>query len=178
MLVVVGLSFLIATLSTRLLSISLCVYSAIELIAALTLYHRLVGEEKAQSRNLAVWNARDRQAEQFTGFLLYAMILCVLILAAYSFTQEHHSDVPPIALALAYVVSIVLPFLAKIKHGIAMRIGSRALRLNSVISFAYGYLCLMILAGLSLTRIHDWWIDTVGALMILPMLTKEAIATK
>lgn len=178
MLVVSGLSFLIATLYVRLLSISLFVYSVIELTSALALYRRLGAEAATRSQNQATWDRRDRRTEQFSGFLLYAMILSVVVHAAYSFTQAHHTDVPLITIVVAYVASVALPFLAKAKHRLAMRIGSRALRLNAITSFACGYLCLMVLVGLSASRIHDWWIDTFGALMILPLLIKEALGTR
>lgn len=178
MLVVTSLSFFIATLYVRLLSISLFVYSLIELASALATYRRLGMEANARLQNQAAWDQRDLQGEKFSRLMLYVMISFVVIHAAYSFTQEHHTDVPAIAIILAYVVSIALPYLAKEKHSIAMRIGSRALRLNAVTTFACGYLSLMIMAGLSSTIIHDWWIDTFGALMILPMLIKEALGTK
>lgn len=174
MLVVVSGSFWLAATYGRLLSVSLFAYSLIELMAAFALYRRLAIEEKSRSQDDAVWNKRERQAERFSGFMLYGLIICVALHAIYSFTQAHHADVPTIAIVLAYFASIGLPYLAKAKHEMAIRIGSRALRVNAVASFSYGYLSLMILAGLSATVIHDWWLDTLGALMILPMLIREA----
>ncbi len=40
--------------------------------------------------------------------------------------------------------------------------------------FPLGTLWWVILSGLSETVIHDWGLDTLGALMILPMLIREA----
>lgn len=174
MLVVVSGSFWLAVTCGRLLSVSLFVYSLIELLAAFALYRRLAVEAKSRSTNYIVWNQREREAERFSGLMLYGLIFCVVIHAAYSFTQVHHSDVPTAAIVLAYFASIGLPYLAKAKHEIAIKIGSRALRVHAIASFSYGYLSLMILAGLSATVIHDWWLDTLGALMILPMLIREA----
>jgi divalent metal cation (Fe/Co/Zn/Cd) transporter len=70
-----------------------------------------------------------------------------------------------------------MPILAGYKLKVAARLDSRALRADAVESITCGYLSIVLMIGLAVTRLLGWWwLDSVAALALIPFLIKEARA--
>jgi divalent metal cation (Fe/Co/Zn/Cd) transporter len=74
---------------------------------------------------------------------------------------------------LAAASAVVLPFLAIAKYRVAKRLDSRALRADSILTAAAGFLAIMSLAASALGAIGLWWADAVAALAIGVILFLE-----
>jgi divalent metal cation (Fe/Co/Zn/Cd) transporter len=73
---------------------------------------------------------------------------------------------------------LVLPVLARAKYSLALRIGSRALRADSLLTASGVALSAVALAALVLHRGFGWWwVDPVGALAIAAILAWQGSLT-
>lgn len=67
-----------------------------------------------------------------------------------------------------------MPILARAKIRVADRIGSKALWADAMETFTCGFLSWVLLAGLVASALlHWWWLDSVAALVLVPLLVKE-----
>jgi len=72
----------------------------------------------------------------------------------------------------------VLPLLARAKYTLALRIGSRALRADSMLTASGVALAAVALAALVTQRAFGWtWADPVGALVIAAILMWQGALT-
>jgi hypothetical protein len=85
-----------------------------------------------------------------------------------------HSDISGFAVGQTVASALVLTLLAWKKQSIAFRVGSRALRADSVLTAAAALLAAITLAGLLLNdTLGWWWADPVVALAIAAFLLRE-----
>jgi divalent metal cation (Fe/Co/Zn/Cd) transporter len=120
--------------------------------------------------------AREERALKLVGgsfLLLAAYVAFEAIESLLARTPPEHS-VPGIALACASLV--VMPLLARSKRRVAVRLHSRALRADSRQTDLCAYLSAILLAGLALNALLDWWwADPVAALVMVPIIAREGI---
>jgi divalent metal cation (Fe/Co/Zn/Cd) transporter len=118
---------------------------------------------------------RARRAEQLAlriagaAFLLIALYL--LIQATRALSAGRHSQATLFGIAEAIAALLVLPFLASAKYSLSQRLGSRALRADSLLTWSGVALASLALAALIAQRVLGWWwADAIGALGIAGLL--------
>ena len=86
-------------------------------------------------------------------------------------------SVPGIILAVASLV--VMPLLARAKRKVAREINSGAMQADSRQTDICAYLSAILLVGLVLNAaLGWWWADPVAAMVMVPLIAKEGIATE
>ena len=120
----------------------------------------------------------DCRASRLAGYALYALALYVLASSVFGLTAHRVADTQQSAwgILIGLVAAVGMPVLAKYKLEVAAanRLNSRALRPNAMEAFTCGYLSLVLIVGLAATRLFGWWwLDSVAALFLIPLLIKE-----
>jgi divalent metal cation (Fe/Co/Zn/Cd) transporter len=108
-----------------------------------------------------------------TAFALVATYLAVE--ATRSLMHSRHVEATAFGLGEAVASLIVLPRLASGKYSLSRRLGSPALRADSLLSWSGAALALLTLVALTLQSGFGWsWSDPVGALLIALVLGSQA----
>ena len=123
---------------------------------------------------------RRARAEQLTLRLIGG---CFLVLATYvgaDAIQALAARTPPerswVGIIIAGSSLIIMPFLAKAKGSIAMRLRSGALAAEAKQTLICTYLSAILLGGLGLNALLGWWwADPAAALAMLPFIIWEGI---
>jgi divalent metal cation (Fe/Co/Zn/Cd) transporter len=125
---------------------------------------------------------RREQAERLT---LKIVACCFLALAAYIFfdaasaLMKHgapQKSLPGIVIAAMAVV--VMPFLGRAKRKVAAEIHSEAMNADARQADFCAYLSAILLVGLLLNAFLGWWwADPVAALIMVPIIAKEAVSS-
>ena len=172
-------SLLLGWVSKSLLLEAFGIDSVIELFSAAVLLCRLRVESSGTATSEHV-NLVERRAARLIGYSLYALVAYVVLNSGYGLfvakrITDTHESVWGILIGL--VAKIGMPILAAYKLKVAARLNSRALRADAIESITCGYLSIVLIVGLSATRILAWWwLDSVAALALIPFLIKEAQA--
>ena len=146
--------------------------SVIELLSALLLLWRLHVELRLGQTFSGV---AERHASRISGGLLGALALYIVISAAWGLWSRHSQALSLPGLVLAATAIPIMFGLARVKLRLACAIGSAALRADAVESITCGYLSAAVLAGLGAQwLLGAWWIDSVSALVLVPLLIYEA----
>ncbi len=141
-------------------------------VSALLIW-RFRAEEKGHAERA---ERADRIALRIAGgaFLLIALYLTVQAVRA--LVDAKHSDFSGFGLAQALSSVIVLPILGVAKFRLALRLGSRALRADGILTLFGATLAAIALAALIAERAFGWWWgDAVGALAIAAALSTEGV---
>ncbi len=151
--------------------------SVIELFSASVLLWRLSAEASGRASAAQIDKAEQR-ASQAAGCLLYALAALVAVNSFAGIFVIHnkvdtHESVWGILIGLAAKVG--MPVLAGWKLKVAERLGSRALRADAMEAITCGYLSVVLMVGLAVTRLLPglWWLDSAAALVLVPFLVKE-----
>ena len=108
------------------------------------------------------------------AFLLIALYL--LIQATRSLSAGRHFQATLFGIAEAIAALLVLPFLASAKYSLSQRLGSRALRADSLLTWSGVALASLALAALIAQRVLGWsWADPIGALGIAGLLAWQGL---
>ena len=147
--------------------------SLIEVVSGTALLWRLHHEPS---------DLRREQAERLT---LKIVACCFLALAAYIFfdaasaLMKHgapEKSLPGIVIAAMAVV--VMPFLSRAKRKVAAEIHSEAMNADARQADFCAYLSAILLVGLLLNAFLGWWwADPVAALIMVPIIAKEAVSS-
>lgn len=170
--VVVGSCAVVTAISTHSLSlIGFGINAVVDSSASAVLVWRFRAEEAGHAE-------RAQRAERLalrlagTAFLLIALYL--LIQAIRALVSGRHVQAPLFAIAEAVAALLVLPFLATAKYSLSARLGSPALRADSLLTFSGVALAALALAALLAQRLLGWgWVDAIGALCISAAFTFE-----
>src|SRR5437899_6863373 len=172
-------SLLLGGASKSLLLEAFGIDSVIELFSAAVLLWRLRVEASGTATSEQV-NLVEHRAARLIGYSLYALVAYVILNSGYGLfiakrITDTHESVWGILIGL--VAKIGMPILAAYKLKVAARLNSRALRADAIESITCGYLSIVLMVGLAATRILGWWwLDSVAALALCPVLIKEARA--
>jgi divalent metal cation (Fe/Co/Zn/Cd) transporter len=91
-----------------------------------------------------------------------------------SLASQAHPDASVAAVALLLASAVALPPLALAKYRVASRLGSRALRADSVLTAVAGLLAVISLASLVVADAFGfWWADAVAALIVAAIVVRE-----
>ena len=125
---------------------------------------------------------RARRAEDFAlrvagvAFILIALYLVVQ--ATRSLTSGSHAKATVFGIAEAAASVVLLPFLARAKYTLARRLGSPALRADSLLTWSGTALAGAALVALLLRRTFSWWwTDPAAALAIAALLADQGRRT-
>ena len=120
----------------------------------------------------------ERRASQLAGYALYVLALYVLASSVFGLTAHRVADTQQSAwgILIGVVAAVGMPVLAKYKLKVAAadRLNSKALRADAMEAFTCGSLSIVLIVGLAATRLFGWWwLDSVAALLLIPLLIKE-----
>lgn len=146
----------------------------IDSFASVTLIWRFSIEGRAPGRADRVEHA----AERIVGGVLIAAALSLAVGAVRSLVAHVEVATTIGAIVLLCASVVVLPPLAIAKRRVAARLGSGALRADSLLTAAAGVLAAVGLTSLLLASVaHVWWADAIGALVIAALLAREGVAS-
>ncbi len=151
--------------------------SVIELFSASVLLWRLRVEAGGKADAARV-EAVERKAARWVGYTLYGLAGFVVLNSAYGlFLLHRQADTRESVwgIGIGLVAKIGMPLLAGWKLKVAARLNSRALRADAMEAITCGYLSVVLMIGLAVTRLLPgfWWLDSVAALALIPLLIKE-----
>jgi divalent metal cation (Fe/Co/Zn/Cd) transporter len=164
-------------LSGSLLLMAFGVDSVIELFSAVVLWWRLRAEAGGQ-RDAAGIAAVEARAAKLAGYALFALAAYVTIASAYGLYLRHASDAQRSVWGtlIGVVAAVGMPLLGRWKLRVAGpgRLNSPALRADAMESLTCGYMSWVLIIGLLATRFLGWWwLDSVAALALVPLLVRE-----
>ena len=170
-------SILLGVLSQSILLEAFGIDSVIELFSALLLLWRLRVETGGKADEAQIERV-ERRASRLAGYALYVLAIYVLASSVFGLLAHHVTDTHQSAwgILIGVVAAVGMPLLAKYKLKVAAadRLNSKALRADAMEAFTCGYLSLVLIVGLTATRLFGWWwLDSVAALFLIPLLIKE-----
>jgi divalent metal cation (Fe/Co/Zn/Cd) transporter len=119
---------------------------------------------------------RERIALKLVGVSFLALAAFVAFDAGKSLLLREPPDESYVGIALGALSLIVMPLLARAKRRVAASLNSRALEADSRQTDICAYLSAILLAGLGLNALFDWWwADPVAGLVMIPVIAKEGI---
>lgn len=139
--------------------------SGIELLSAFVVLRRFASKPISELR-----------AARISGILLYVLAAYILVTSALSFMNTRLQPEPTVlGIGLLIAASIIMPLLGRAKKTLAAETGSRALGADAAQSNICAYMSWIALAGLLLNFFfHFPWADSAAALLLLPIVLKEA----
>ncbi|HET9853243.1 MAG TPA: cation transporter [Candidatus Limnocylindrales bacterium] len=148
--------------------------AAIDSAASLALVWRFRIEARQPDRAHRV----ETIAEAVVGAALLVLAAYVAFNAAGALIRGARPDSTFAGTALLAVCVVILPFLAVAKARVAKRLGSGALRADSLLTGISVVLAVISLVGLGLTEaLGFFWADAVGALAVAAIMVREGIAS-
>jgi divalent metal cation (Fe/Co/Zn/Cd) transporter len=119
---------------------------------------------------------REQLALRLVGGSFFLLAAYVAFEAAKSLLQHEPPHVSVVGIVLSVVSLIVMPLLARAKRRVATRLKSRALEADSRQTSLCAYLSAILLGGLVLNALFDWWwADPVAALIMVPIIAREGV---
>lgn len=119
---------------------------------------------------------REKLALKLVGVSFLLLAIYISIDAVMSLLYNEATEVSFVGIALATLSLIIMPILASYKRRVANNLQSKAMRADSRQTDICAYLSAILLAGLGLNAVFGWWwADSVAALIMVPIITKEAI---
>ena len=118
--------------------------------------------------------SRERLALRLVGvsFFLLAAYICFEAVKSLLAAELPKASVPGIMLAA--VSLIVMPLLARAKRRVAANLSSHALVADSRQTDICAYLSAILLGGLALNALFEWWwADPIAALIMVPIILRE-----
>ena len=118
----------------------------------------------------------ERRAARISGVLLYVLAAYILVTSLLSFMRTRFQPEPTVlGIGLLIAAAIIMPLLGRAKKKLAAETGSRALRADAAQSNICAYMSWIALAGLLVNfYFHLAWADSAAALLLLPIVVKEA----
>jgi divalent metal cation (Fe/Co/Zn/Cd) transporter len=159
-----------------LLLVAFGIDSGIELTSAIVVFRRFRFELN-QKLESDLCNAREVECKtaRIAGYLLLLLSAYVVVQAVFGLLTRHAAETSLIGIAVATVAALGMPLLAKAKLRVANKIDSHSLRADAIETLTCAYLSWVLLAGLLLNILTRWWwIDSIAALVIVPLLVQEA----
>lgn len=170
-------AIVLGLLSKSLLLEAFGIDSGVELFSAFVRLWRLRVEASGKADEARVESV-ERRASKLAGYALYVLALYVLASSAFGLLAHRLTDTHQSVwgILIGVVAAVGMPVLAKYKLKVAAadRLNSKALRADAMEAFTCGYLSIVLIIGLAVTRLFGWWwLDSVAALVLIPLLIKE-----
>jgi divalent metal cation (Fe/Co/Zn/Cd) transporter len=142
--------------------------SVIELFSSGVLIWRL--------REGTLGQQREHTALKLVGISFFALATYVSFDAVQDLALGHRPQPSYIGIGLAAAALVIMPLLARAKRRVAATLQSRAMHADSRQSDFCAYLSAILLGGLILNAIFDWWwADPGAALLMVALMIREGI---
>jgi len=169
-----SLAAYVALVSGSLSLLGFGVDAVIDSIASVALIWRFRVESAQPVRAARV----ERMAERVVGVSLILLAGYLVIGSIRALATQSHPDMSLASVALLVASVVVLPPLARAKYLVARRLGSGALRLDSILTAVAALLAAISLASLAASdRLGLWWADAVAAIVVAVILAREGLAS-
>ena len=144
--------------------------AVIDSVASIVLVWRFSVEARQPERAERVETA----AERIVGLALIALALYLAFGAVRALMAEAHPETSLVSLGLLLASVVVLPPLAVAKYRVAARLGSGALRADSILTAVAAVLAAISLASLAASQAFGlWWADAIAALIVGVIVLRE-----
>ncbi len=154
---------------------ALCAHSPALLAFASDTLVELISALVVLSQFLPAGRLSERRAAQLAGALLLLLALVVAGDALASFVLHLRPDNSPSGIAITAASLVLMPLFAYAKRQQARRLANPALAADAIQSATCAYLALLTLLGLALHAVFGIaWFDNAAALLMIPLLLKEA----
>ncbi|HEX6986781.1 MAG TPA: cation transporter, partial [Planctomycetaceae bacterium] len=149
--------------------------SGIEVVSAAVVTWRLWLEYRGASGERV--EHVERRAARIAGSILLILAVYIVIDAGRRLLGSGpEAEESVVGIALTAVSLVIMPVLGWAKLGVARRLGSAALRADSVQTFACVWLSVSTLIGLSANAAFGWfWADPLSALVVVPLVVREGL---
>ena len=118
------------------------------------------------------------RAGKAAGILLYLLAGVVVLIAILGWVTGARPETSLAGIGITAAALVVMPVLAWRKRVLARTTGNVTLAADAVQSATCAYLAAITLIGLAANAIfHVQWVDSIAALIAVPVLVKEAKAT-
>ena len=144
--------------------------AVIDSVASIVLVWRFSVEARQPHRAERVETA----AERVVGVALIALAAYLAFGAARALMTQAHPETSLVSLVLLLASAVVLPPLTVAKYRVAARLGSGALRADSILTAVAAILAVISLGSLAATQAFGmWWADAIAALMVGFIVLRE-----
>jgi divalent metal cation (Fe/Co/Zn/Cd) transporter len=144
--------------------------AVIDSVASIVLVWRFSVEARQPHRAERVETA----AERVVGLALIALALYLAFGAARALMAQAHPETSLVSLGLLLASAVVLPSLAIAKYRVAARLGSGALRADSILTGVAAVSAVISLASLvGAQALGLWWADAIAALTVGVIVLRE-----
>ena len=145
--------------------------AVLDSVASVALIWRFATEARHPHRGERV----EHLAEATVGVVLLAISIYLIVSAVRSLLAHAMPEQSTPAIVLLLLSLAVLPPLALAKRRVASRLGSGALRADSLLTALAALLAAIGLSSAVLAAaLNTWWADSVGALVVAVVLLREA----
>lgn len=142
--------------------------SLIESSSGVALLWRLRDGEKGDKREQAALKHVGISFLLLAGYVAFNAIKALI--------RREPPEASYIGIALALLSLAVMPLLARMKRQVAAQLNSHALQADSRQTDICAYLSAILLGGLLLNAIFNWWwADPLAAMMMVPIIAKEGV---
>lgn len=147
--------------------------ATVDMLSACALWWRMRLEAKDKGHR--DFHRLEKRTARLVGCLLFATAAYALAIAGYKFITKTAPSNSILGISVALVAAVWMPFLAKKKCDVAKILTSRALYADGVGTLVCGLMSAVVLIGLvGNALLHWWWLDSIGAVLLVPLLAKEA----
>jgi divalent metal cation (Fe/Co/Zn/Cd) transporter len=144
--------------------------AVIDAVASVVLVWRFSVETRQPHRAERVETA----AERVVGLALIALALYLAFGAVRALMAQAHHETSLVSIVPLLASVVVLPPLAIAKYRVAARLGSGALRADSILTTVAAILAGISLASLAATQAFGlWWADAIAALIVGVIVLRE-----
>jgi divalent metal cation (Fe/Co/Zn/Cd) transporter len=144
--------------------------AVIDSVASIVLVWRFLVESRQPERADRV----ERAAERVVGLALIALAVYLAASALRALAMQSHPETSTASLVLLLASAVVLPPLAFAKYRVAARLGSGALRADSILTAVAALLAVISLASLAGSQaLGLWWADAIAALIVAVIVIRE-----
>jgi divalent metal cation (Fe/Co/Zn/Cd) transporter len=144
--------------------------AVVDASASLALIWRFLAEARQPARAERV----ERTAEAVVGLALVALSVYLAFASIRSLIEARSAMASQLAVTVLAASLVLLPPIAVFKYRVARRLGSGALRADSVLTGVAAVLAGISLVGLSAaSSLGWWWADALGALIVAAIVLRE-----
>jgi divalent metal cation (Fe/Co/Zn/Cd) transporter len=144
--------------------------AVIDAVASVALVWRFTVEGREPHRAERV----ERAAERAVGCVLIVLAAYLAFGAVRALAVQSHPETSLAGLGLLAASAVVLPSLAVAKYRVAARLGSGALRGDSILTAVAALLAIISLGSVAAAQAFGlWWADAIAALIVAVIVVRE-----
>jgi divalent metal cation (Fe/Co/Zn/Cd) transporter len=165
-----AVAVVVAVTSGSLSLLGFGVDAVIDSAASVALIARFLIEARQPGRAARV----EHVAERVVGAALLALAIYLIVGSIRALAAQEHASSSVVGVGLLVASAVALPPLALAKYRVAARLGSRALRADSILTGVAALLAVISLSSLAAADLLGlWWADAVAALIVAMIVMRE-----